>query len=83
MGFNGKWWFDRRGHPHTEQLHLVERWTRVNFRTLAREVTIDDPGAYSRPWTTTFAARLQPPDQELMECICIENDKYGVAGGWR
>lgn len=83
VGFNGKWWFDRRGHPHTEQLHLIERWTRVNFRTLEREVTIDDPGAYSRPWTTKFTARLQPPDQELMEYICIENNKYGVAGGWR
>jgi hypothetical protein len=83
VGFNDKWWFDRRGHPHTEQLHLIERWTRVNFSTLDREITIDDPGAYSRPWTTKFTAKLQPPEQELMEYICIENNNYGVAGGFR
>lgn len=83
VGFNGMWWFDRRGHPHTEKLHLIERWTRTSYNTLEREITIDDPGAYSRPWTTKFVATLQPANQELMEYVCIENNHYGVAGGWR
>ena len=51
--------------------------------TLEREITIDDPGAYSRPWTSKFVATLQPANQELMEYVCIENNHYGVAGGWR
>jgi hypothetical protein len=45
-------------------------------------VTIDDPGAYSRPFTTTYTATLQPGD-EIMEYICNENNNYGVAGGFR
>lgn len=82
VGFNDKFWFDRRGHPHTEQLHVIERWTRRDLGTLDREVTIDDPGAYSRPFTATYRATLQP-DQELMEYICDENNMFGVAGGSR
>lgn len=82
VGFNDKFWFDRRGHPHTEQLHTIERWTRRDFGHLDNQVTIDDPGAYSRPFTTTYTATLQPGD-ELMEYICAENNNYGVAGGFR
>jgi hypothetical protein len=82
VGFNDKFWFDRRGHPHTEQLHIVERWTRRTLGTLENEVTIDDPGAYSRPFTTTYTARLQPND-DLLEYICAENNQYGVAGGFK
>jgi len=48
---------------------------------VAGKVTIDDPGAYSRPWTVTFMARLQAPGDELMEYICRENNQYGIAGG--
>ena len=81
VGFNDKFWFDRQGTPHTEQLHTIERWTRVNVGTLTNEVTIDDPGAFSRPFTVTFNARLQAPGDEIMEYICQENNQYGVAGG--
>jgi len=82
VGFNDKFWFDRRGHPHTEQLHTIERWTRKDFGHLDNQVTIDDPGAYSRPFTTTYTATLQP-GEEIMEYICNENNNYGVAGGFR
>jgi len=74
VGFNDKFWFDFRGHPHTEQLHTLERWTRKDFGTLVNEVTIDDPGAYSRPFTLRFTARLRPAE-ELMEYICQENEQ--------
>jgi len=60
VGYNDKFWFDFRGHPHTEQLHTIERYTRKNLGTLVNEITIDDPGAYSKPFTVTFNARLMP-----------------------
>jgi hypothetical protein len=74
VGFNDKFWFDGRGHPHTEQLHTIERWTRIDFGHMTNEVTIDDPGAYSRPWKVTFTATLRP-GEELMEYICQENNQ--------
>lgn len=74
VGYNDKFWFDFRGHPHTEQLHTIEGWTRRDLGHLVNEVTIDDPGAYSRPFTVTFVATLRPPGDELMEYICQENN---------
>jgi hypothetical protein len=81
VGFNDKFWFDRQGTPHTEQLHTVERWTRMNEGTLINEVTIEDPGAFSRPFVTTWTARHAAPGDELMENFCQENNQYGSAGG--
>jgi len=81
IGLNDKFWLDGSGTPHTEQLHLVERWTRTNFTTLRREVTIADPGAFTRPFTVTYTARLAEPGSEIMEYICIENNQYGLAQG--
>ncbi len=74
VGFNDKFWFDFRGHPHTEQLHTIERYTRKDMGTLENKVTIIDPGAYSKPFTLTFTARLRP-HEELMEYICQENQQ--------
>jgi hypothetical protein len=81
VGFNDKFWFDRQGTPHTEQLHTIERWTRVNEGTLSNQVTIEDPGAFSRPFVTTWTARQATPGDELMENFCQENNQYGSAGG--
>ena len=44
VGLNDKCWFDRRGTPHTEQLHTIERYTRLNYGTLVNRVTLEDPG---------------------------------------
>src|SRR5438552_14588298 len=74
IGFNDRFWFDFRGHPHTTKLHTIERYTRTDLGTLIDKVTIDDPGAYSRPFKLTFTATLQPRD-ELMEYICQENNQ--------
>ena len=52
VGFNDKFWFDYKGHPHTEKLHTIERYTRTDLGHLSIEVTIDDPGAYAKPFTT-------------------------------
>ena len=81
IGVNDKFWLDSGGTPHTEQLHMVERYTRTDFNTLRREVTIEDPGAFTRPFTVTFTARLGTPDSEILEYICIENNQYGLAQG--
>ena len=77
VGYNDKWWFDRRGHPHTEQLHTIERWTRKDMGHLENVVTIDDPGAYTKPFTVKFMATWTPGN-ELLEYICQENNQYGV-----
>ena len=82
VGFNDRFWFDFKGHPHTEQLHTVERFTRVDLGKIEMEVLIDDPGAYEEPFTTKGTARLMPPDAELMEYICQENNQsYGHLSG--
>jgi hypothetical protein len=82
VGFNDKSWWDNRGFPHTEKLHLVERWTRIDEGHLNLEVDVDDPGAYTKPWTVKFQARLTGlPGDELLEYICQENNQYGIAQG--
>ncbi len=81
VGYNDKFWMDRSGTPHTEQLHTIERFTRTDLGTLVREVTMDDPGAFSRPFTVTFTARLRPTE-EVQEYICQENNQFGAGGGY-
>ncbi|HEY5623867.1 MAG TPA: hypothetical protein VIV14_08895 [Gammaproteobacteria bacterium] len=74
VGFNEKFWFARRptGMVNTESLHLIERISRPNYRTLRYEVTIDDPEAYTRPWTTSW--ELPWTELEMVEYLCAENN---------
>jgi len=72
--FNEGTWLDYFGHPHTEQMHIVERWTRPTKGTLHYEATIDDPGAYSAPWTVTWDTSWQTA--QIDEYICQENNQY-------
>jgi len=71
-GFNDKFWFSNGGLPHTPQLHLVERYTRSNQNTLHYEVSIDDPGAYTRPWTASWDLKWVP-NAELPTYYCQDN----------
>jgi len=73
IGFNEAFWLDREGSPHTEQLHMIEKFTRTDMNTMKYEVTIDDPGAYTAPWTGGFYMQWTP-DVELFEYICQENN---------
>ena len=73
VGFNDLFWFDYVGHPHTEKLHTVERYTRTDMGHMAIEVTIDDPGTYTKPFTSVGRANLMV-GQELLEYICQENN---------
>ena len=74
VGYNDKFWFDYLGHPHTEKLHTIERYTRTDLGNMTIDVTIDDPGAYTKPFTTTGRARLEQPGIEIVEYICQENN---------
>ena len=74
VGFNDRFWFDFAGHPHTEKLRTIERYRRPNFGRLEYEVTIDDPGAYTRPFTL-YGSHEYDAGTELMEYICNENNQ--------
>jgi len=70
--FNEKFWFSNGGLPHTQLLHLTERFTRTDFDTLKYEVTIDDPGAYTRPWSSSWTMHWLP-NQDPPEYFCQDN----------
>ena len=74
IGFNDRFWFDFAGHPHTERLHTIERFRRPDAKTLQYEVTIDDPGAYTAPFTL-YGTHAYAEGNELMEYICNENNQ--------
>ncbi len=78
FGFHAGTWLDRDGHPHTEQLRLVEKYRRPSFGRLDVEVTFDDPGAYTRPWTVKVGAQLAA-DTEMLEWVCNEGASRSLA----
>ncbi len=71
-GFNDRSWLDIEGHPHTEALHITERFRRRDFGHLDLEMTIDDPKTFTRPFSLKIAKTLMP-DTDLLESVC-END---------
>ena len=73
-GFNDGTWLDNGGHPHTDALHLTERFRRVNFGNMELDITIDDPKAYTKPWKSVTVHFILMPDTELIEHLC-ENEK--------
>jgi hypothetical protein len=73
-GFNERFWLTREGIPTTAYLHLVERFTRTDYDTLKYEATVDDPGAYTAPWSGGWLIRWQP-NQEMYEYICQDNNR--------
>jgi hypothetical protein len=74
VGFNDKTTLDEAGHPHTEQLHVIERYTRTGPLSMKYEVTIEDPGAYARPWSNSATIPFHP-GEALMEYICLEGER--------
>jgi hypothetical protein len=71
-GFNEDFWFTNGGLPHTDQLRLIERFTRTDFDTLKYDVTIEDPGAYTRTWSASSTLRWVAA-AELPRHLCQEN----------
>jgi hypothetical protein len=73
-GFVDNNWLDNGGHPGTESLRLTERFHRRDFGHIDLQMTIDDPKAYTKPWTVNVPL-LASPDTELIEYVCDENEK--------
>jgi hypothetical protein len=72
--FNDKTWLDMSGHPHSDALHVTERFHRVDGRNMTLEVTIEDPKSYTKPWTMNASYKLQPA-WELQESFCLPEEQ--------
>ena len=75
VNFNDKTWIDRIGHPHSDQLHVVERFRRTAHDHLVDDITIEDGKAYTKPWTTHLEFKLQPT-WRLTEQFCEDYDTF-------
>lgn len=75
VGYNEKFWLAPGGLPHTEALHLTERFTRTDLNTLKYEVTVDDPRTYTRPWTGGWTIQWVA-DQDLPEYFCEDKADF-------
>lgn len=73
-GFRDGLWLDRNGSPMTDAAKMTERFRRVTFGKLEIEITVDDPKAYTKPWTVKLN-QLIVLDTELLDYICLENEK--------
>ena len=73
-GFRDDGWLDVEGSPLTESGKMTERFRRVNYGNMEIEVTVDDPKAYTKPWTVKVNHRIML-DTELIEFVCQENEK--------
>ncbi len=73
-GFNDRTWLDDVGHPHSEALRVTERYRRPDYGHLFIDITVEDPKAYSRPWTVTEELRLDA-EGDLIEFVCNENEQ--------
>ena len=73
VGLNEKSWTTRDALPTTTQAHLIERYSRPNYSNLIYEVTTDDPGAYTAPWTSGYVIGWNE-GEELFEYVCQENN---------
>lgn len=71
-GFNEDFWFTNGGLPHTDKLRLIERFTRSDADTLKYEVTVDDVGAYTRPWTSEWTMRWVS-GRDMPRHLCQDN----------
>jgi hypothetical protein len=82
IGFNGKTRLDTIGHPHSDQMHVVETWKLMNENQVYYTIRIEDPKTYTAPITSERvfnripdAELLRHPEKEVMEYSCEENNK--------
>ena len=74
-GFRDEGWLDVNGAPLTDEATITERFRRVDYGHLEIDVTVDDPKAYTRPWTALTIRQQLMPDDELIEFVCQENER--------
>jgi hypothetical protein len=68
IGLDDRTWLDYQGLPHSDQLHVIERYRRIEHETLQVELTIDDPQTYTKSWSVNYVYKLKPWD--IGEEIC-------------
>ena len=73
-GFHDQMWADAAGSPLTDAAKITERFRRPDFGHLEIEITVDDPKAYTQPWTITLNQTIKV-DTDLIDTICKENEK--------
>ena len=76
VGFNDRTWLDQQGHPHTEKLHFIERYKRADKDSLELSMTIDDPGAYSKPWQANLNFMTTQSGFLRYQWVCSVRDNY-------
>lgn len=74
VGFNDRSWLDVAGHPHSEDLHIQERFHRRDFGHMDLSITVEDPKMYAKPFTVKVT-ELLVPDSDVLESVCNENEK--------
>jgi hypothetical protein len=75
VGFNDRQWLTFLHYPNTEQMHVVERYRRVDLGHMEVELTFEDPGAFKKPWKMRRVNFLAPDNFELFEYVCNENNR--------
>jgi hypothetical protein len=75
VGFNDKSWLDRDGHPHSDQLHVVERFTRTDFNDMKIGLNMEDAKALAKPWVSELNFQLRP-EWDIMELVCTDNAAF-------
>lgn len=75
VGLNDRTWLDTAGHPHSDVLHVTERYQLTDSNHIAYEVTVDDSKMYTRPWSNHRVLDRLKPGDHLMEYSCEENNK--------
>lgn len=73
VNFEERVWLDQGAHPHSDKLHIVERYRRIDLGHLETEVTVDDPGVLAKPFTMKRMSDLAP-EESIREFICTENN---------
>jgi hypothetical protein len=74
IGFNEQSWLDQEAHPHSEKLHVIERYKRPDLGHLETEITVEDPEILAKPYTTKRVSELAPTE-DIFEFICPENNR--------
>ena len=76
IGFNDKTWLDHVGRPHSDELHLVQRFRRIDHDNLQLDITVDDPKAYTRPWPGRKMFKLNTRAFVEHSCSMSENEHF-------
>jgi hypothetical protein len=74
VGFNEGSWLDQESHPHSDKLHVVEKYTRPDLGHIETEITVEDPGVLAKPYTMKRVSELAP-GEDIYEFICPENNR--------